>query len=132
MKPIVLMYHDVYEANTAESGFDTPGARHYKICKDTFIGHIKAITQFCEAEGRSKDDIILTFDDGNENNIKVNGFDEKVIAMYALGLSDKDIQEQIKLYLRRRDDYMKINFSTNIETIRILNPYFFYILILMF
>ena len=25
-----------------------------------------------------------------------NGFDEKVIAMYALGLSDKDIQEQIK------------------------------------
>ena len=25
----------------------------------------------------------------------VNGFDEKVIAMYALGLSDKDIQEQI-------------------------------------
>ena len=26
----------------------------------------------------------------------VNGFDEKVIAMYALGLSDKDIQEQIK------------------------------------
>ena len=27
----------------------------------------------------------------------VNGFDEKVIAMYALGLSDKDIQEQIKM-----------------------------------
>ena len=26
----------------------------------------------------------------------VNGFDEKVIAMYTLGLSDKDIQEQIK------------------------------------
>lgn len=26
----------------------------------------------------------------------VNGFDEKVISMYALGLSDKDIQEQIK------------------------------------
>ena len=26
----------------------------------------------------------------------VNGFDEKVIAMYSLGLSDKDIQEQIK------------------------------------
>lgn len=26
----------------------------------------------------------------------VNGFDEKIIAMYALGLSDKDIQEQVK------------------------------------
>ena len=25
-----------------------------------------------------------------------NGFDEKVISMYALGMSDKDIQEQIK------------------------------------
>lgn len=64
MRQIVLMYHDVYEANTAESGFDTPGARHYKINKDTFIEHIKAITQFCETKGRSKDDIILTFDDG--------------------------------------------------------------------
>ena len=26
----------------------------------------------------------------------VNGFDEKIISMYALGLSDKDIQEQVK------------------------------------
>jgi len=26
---------------------------------------------------------------------EVNGFDEKIIAMYAMGLSDKDIQEQI-------------------------------------
>ena len=26
----------------------------------------------------------------------VNGFDEKIIAMYALGLSDKDIQQQVK------------------------------------
>lgn len=64
MIQIVLMYHDVYEANSAESGFNTPGARHYKISKDTFIEHIKAITQYCEAERRSKDDIIFTFDDG--------------------------------------------------------------------
>ena len=64
MKPIVLMYHDVYEVSSAESGFDTPGARHYKIDKTTFVEHVKAITQYCEANGLSKEDIIFTFDDG--------------------------------------------------------------------
>lgn len=64
MRPIVLMYHDVYEVNSAESGFDTPGARHYKIDKTTFVEHVKAITQYCEAKGLSKEDIIFTFDDG--------------------------------------------------------------------
>lgn len=64
MRPIVLMYHDVYEVNSAESGFDTPGARHYKISKDTFLEHVKAIAQYCEANGLSKEEIIFTFDDG--------------------------------------------------------------------
>ena len=64
MRPIVLMYHDVYEVNSAESGFDTPGARHYKIDKTTFVEHVKAITQYCEANGLSKEGIIFTFDDG--------------------------------------------------------------------
>ena len=64
MRPIVLMYHDVYEVNSTESGFDTPGARHYKISKDTFLEHVKAIAQYCEANGLSKEDIVFTFDDG--------------------------------------------------------------------
>lgn len=64
MRPIVLMYHDVYEVSSAESGFDTPGARHYKIDKVTFVEHVKAIAQYCEANGLSKEDIIFTFDDG--------------------------------------------------------------------
>lgn len=64
MRPIVLMYHDVYEVSSAESGFDTPGAKHYKIDKTTFVEHVKAITQYCEANGLSKEDIIFTFDDG--------------------------------------------------------------------
>lgn len=64
MKPIVLMYHDVYEVNSAESGFDTPGARHYKIDKTTFVEHVKAITQYCEANGLRKENIVFTFDDG--------------------------------------------------------------------
>lgn len=64
MRPIVLMYHDVYEVNSAESGFDTPGARHYKIDKTTFVEHVRTISQYCEANGLSKDDIIFTFDDG--------------------------------------------------------------------
>lgn len=64
MRPIVLMYHDVYEVNSAESGFDTPGARHYKIDKTTFVEHVKAITQYCEANGLRKENIVFTFDDG--------------------------------------------------------------------
>lgn len=64
MKPIVLMYHDVYEVNSAGSGFDTPGARHYKITKSTFVEHVKAIAQYCEANGLSKENIVFTFDDG--------------------------------------------------------------------
>jgi DNA-binding response OmpR family regulator len=35
----------------------------------------------------------------------VNGFDEKVISMYSLGLSDKDIQEQIK-DIEKKEAYM--------------------------
>ena len=34
----------------------------------------------------------------------VNGFDEKVISMYALGMSDKDIQEQIQEWQKRKLD----------------------------
>lgn len=64
MRPIVLMYHDVYEVSSAESGFDTPGARHYKIDKTTFVEHVKAITQYCEANGLRKENIVFTFDDG--------------------------------------------------------------------
>ena len=64
MRPIVLMYHDVYEVSSTESGFDTPGARHYKIDKTTFVEHVRTISQYCEANGLSKEDIIFTFDDG--------------------------------------------------------------------
>ena len=64
MRPIVLMYHDVYEVSSAESGFDTPGAKHYKIDKTTFVEHVKAITQYCEANGLRKENILFTFDDG--------------------------------------------------------------------
>ena len=64
MRPIVLMYHDVYEVSSTESGFDTPGARHYKIDKTTFVEHVRTISQYCEANGLSKEHIIFTFDDG--------------------------------------------------------------------
>lgn len=64
MKQITLMYHDVYSKHVEESGFNTPGAIHYKISEDTFIKHIKAISNYCTYNGINKDDIVFTFDDG--------------------------------------------------------------------
>lgn len=64
MRPIVLMYHDVYEKHTTESGFNTLGAIHYKISKDTFIAHLDAISAYCISSGIEKDSVVFTFDDG--------------------------------------------------------------------
>lgn len=64
MNQIVLMYHDVYEEHTQESGFDTPGAIHYKILKDTFIDHLDAISAYCISAGIDKNSVVFTFDDG--------------------------------------------------------------------
>ena len=64
MKKIVLMYHDVYEKSPAESGFNSPGANHYKISKNVFTEHVKTISQYCESKGLDKKNIVFTFDDG--------------------------------------------------------------------
>lgn len=64
MRKVVLMYHDVYEANTSESGFDTPGAIHYKISKDIFIAHLDAILAYCISADIDKNSVVFTFDDG--------------------------------------------------------------------
>lgn len=58
------MYHDVYEKHTTESGFNTPGAIHYKISKDTFIDHLDAISSYCISAGIDKNSVVFTFDDG--------------------------------------------------------------------
>lgn len=64
MSKIVLMYHDVYEKNPIESGFNSPGANHYKISKEVFTKHVRIISQYCESKGIDKENIVLTFDDG--------------------------------------------------------------------
>ncbi len=64
MKKKVLMYHDVYAKDVKESGFNTPGAIHYKISEDVFIKHVEAISNYCASKGINKDDIVFTFDDG--------------------------------------------------------------------
>lgn len=58
------MYHDVYEKDPKESGFNTPGALHYKISKETFLNHVKAITHFCSTNNINKEYIDFSFDDG--------------------------------------------------------------------
>ena len=64
MKPIVLMYHDVFVNNSNESGFNTLGALHYKIKSEKFESHLKTISQYCLSKGIDKNKIIFTFDDG--------------------------------------------------------------------
>lgn len=64
MKPIVLMYHDVYVTDPVESGFNTPGALHYKISKETFIAHLDAISTYCISASIDKNSVVFTFDDG--------------------------------------------------------------------
>lgn len=64
MEAITLMYHDVYEHESMESGFNTLGARHYKISIENFVEHVKAITEYCNTEGHTKEDVVFTFDDG--------------------------------------------------------------------
>ena len=64
MSKIVLMYHDVYDKSPVESGFNSPGANHYKISKEVFTKHVRTISQYCESKGIDKENIVLTFDDG--------------------------------------------------------------------
>lgn len=71
MMKYVLTYHDVFIANTSESGFDTNGANHYKINVDLFKDHLKTISQMVDSGEISRSDIVFTFDDGGVSSYGV-------------------------------------------------------------
>ena len=63
-KQIVLMYHDVYTNDTAESGFQNVGAMPYKVSGKDFEQQVSLIHDFCQEKGIDKQCITFTFDDG--------------------------------------------------------------------
>lgn len=70
-KRIVLMYHDVYVGDFAESGFQNPGAIPYKISKESFTRQVSMIRDYCESLGIDESHIVFTFDDGGRSFLSV-------------------------------------------------------------
>lgn len=58
------MYHDVYNADTAESGFQSKSALIYKIKSREFEKQVELASKYCKNKNISKASINFTFDDG--------------------------------------------------------------------
>lgn len=61
------MYHDVYEHDTNESGFQRERDFPYKLSSDQFEKQVKAINEYCQKTGVGKEHIVFTFDDGGKS-----------------------------------------------------------------
>ena len=59
---ICLMYHDIYQHTSNESGFQQESASQYKIQADIFEEHVRAVTQYCKKHPEVE--VEFTFDDG--------------------------------------------------------------------
>lgn len=75
MALVNLMYHDIVaDCSPDSTGFSEPGANHYKIRKDVFRSHLKAIESTLrgqciaglveQKDCRTPPDITISFDDG--------------------------------------------------------------------
>lgn len=64
---INLMYHDVYEHDTYESGFVRERDFPYKIKADVFESQVEAISDYCQLANLPKDSVRFTFDDGGKS-----------------------------------------------------------------
>lgn len=73
MAQIVLMYHDVYRENTAESGFQTIGSLNYKLRLDQFESQLIIIRTLIDRNPELNCDILFTFDDGGESAYSLVG-----------------------------------------------------------
>jgi peptidoglycan/xylan/chitin deacetylase (PgdA/CDA1 family) len=78
LRLVSLMYHDVVEAGEI-SGFQTPGARTYRLELPCFLaqldviekGPLKPRTVFDVLQGGAGDGLLLTFDDGGKSAVRV-------------------------------------------------------------
>lgn len=64
MDQIVLMYHDVYKSDPAESGFRRERDYPYKVSLEIFEGQVKSIYDYCQTNNLPKESVVFTFDDG--------------------------------------------------------------------
>lgn len=69
MKRIVLMYHDVYEKNPNESGFNRASMLQYKISKDDFIKQVEAVRK--KLASYDGIEVVFTFDDGGVSFLSI-------------------------------------------------------------
>ena len=59
------MYHDLFEKEKSESGFQTVGSMPYKLRVELFERHVKAVKGYTEEH---KDiDVVFSFDDGGKS-----------------------------------------------------------------
>lgn len=61
-RSIVLMYHDVYEDDIRESGFQS--GFQYKVHVSNFKKHISAIRSYLDSTKSKSSEVIFSFDDG--------------------------------------------------------------------
>jgi len=64
MKPIVLMYHCVFDKTQRETGFQNKTAFKYKISVINFEDQVKIISCYLDKNNLSKESVVFTFDDG--------------------------------------------------------------------
>lgn len=71
MKQIVLMYHDIYHDNTAESGFQNATALKYKVSAENFEQQVAVIGEYLRKNNLSASHVEFTFDDGGVSFLTV-------------------------------------------------------------
>lgn len=64
MKRIILMYHDVYQKDISESGFQNSTALKYKVSSKAFEAHVKAVDSYLRENKLPTSTVEFTFDDG--------------------------------------------------------------------
>ena len=64
MDHIVLMYHDVYKSDPAESGFRRERDYPYKLPLDVFERQVASIFKYCKDHSLPQESVVFTFDDG--------------------------------------------------------------------
>ena len=64
MRPVSLLFHDVYESEPRESGFRSPAADRYKLSVPEFEAQLDRLAELRIPNPESRIQAVLTFDDG--------------------------------------------------------------------
>jgi peptidoglycan/xylan/chitin deacetylase (PgdA/CDA1 family) len=64
MRPVSLLFHDVYESDPRESGFRSPAADRYKLSVPEFEGQLDRLVEIRIPNPESRIPAVITFDDG--------------------------------------------------------------------